>query len=201
MYARTHARTWHHTNTVMSEWFDLLNFESPRRHGEGGARRHRSASPSPRGRVSWQPSSSPLDADKTSGAEKRDATKDLPLPTPSVEDEHENRPPQISPSRVRTMRARRNARRAHAHGPYTYAMYAYALPGHSTAQSRDAPTSRTSPLPSPRFARVHSDPVTVPAVSQDTHDKPESDDSFTRLMGEDELDAAAVEEIASRQGW
>lgn len=186
----------------MSEWFDLLNFESPRRHREGGARRHRSASPSPRGRVSWQPSSSPLDAVKTDGAEKRDASKCLPLPTPSAEDEQENQPAQISPSQIRTMRARRNARRAHAHGPYTYAMYAYALPGHPTAPPRDAPASCTSPrLPSPRFTRVHSDPVTAPAAAQDTHDKPESDDSFTRLMGEDELDAAAVEEIASRQGW
>lgn len=181
----------------MSEWFDLLNFGSPRGRCDATPRRHRSASPSPRGRVAWQPSSSPLDQKVD---ERLNAPKELPL-SHVHEDEQENTPVQLSPSRMRTVRARRRARRAHAHAPYTYAMYAYSQSGPQDSGQRASPASGAPPSPSPRFTRVHSDPVTASHQPHDTQDKPGSDDSFTRLIGDDELDAAAVEELALRQGW
>lgn len=113
------------------------------------------------------------------------------------------------------MRERRRARRAQAHAPYTYGLYAYAAPAlslHTTptrARSTDIPEHTSTPtlahanMPKqPRtrgIVRAHSDPSAT--FSTPVQDNGGSDDSFSHLLDEDELDAAAVEELAQREGW
>ncbi|WFC99021.1 hypothetical protein MYAM1_001756 [Malassezia yamatoensis] len=190
----------------MSEWFDLLNFGSPRGQGDGSALGENvMPTPSPGGRVLWQPSSSPQDASVDTMCTPKDFTS--PVRAMDQERQQENLPLLLSPSRQRTVRARRSARRAHAHASYTYEMYAYSLPGdRRRRQSREHAAGKLGqslqrPSSSPKFSRVHSDPVVHSHASPNQEDKPESDDSFTRLMGDDQLDVSAVEELASRQGW
>ncbi|WFD43108.1 hypothetical protein MPSI1_001761 [Malassezia psittaci] len=103
----------------MSEWFDLLNFGSPRGQGDGSTLGENVVpTPSPGGRVLWQPSSSPQDA----GVDMMCPPKDFTSPVRAMDQERqqENLPLLPSPSRLRTVRARRSARRAHAHASYTY---------------------------------------------------------------------------------
>ena len=198
-------RSQHARRAAMSEWFDLLNFGTPvDRCEDATPRRHRSASPSPRGRVAWrdtQPSSSPHGVpDMRPDTPSAKGHDEMPAPDLFAQ---ENAPIQVSPSTVRTVRARRQARRAQAHTPYAYPMYTFAPATKSAAPERRKAAPPKSPRPStPRMARVHSEPVAIsPYQPKDTQDKPDSDDSFTRLVGDDDFDAAAVEELARREGW
>lgn len=184
------------TNTVMSEWFDLLNFGTPRGRNDETHRRPQSASPSPRERVAWQPSSSPHDAQWQEPVDV--STKSLSPPLRVQEQENTYLPPQISPSRMRTVRARRRARRTQAHAPYALDMYSY-VP--QAPLLHKTPTKPPPASPTSRFVCTQSDSIITSNRSNDTKNHPGSDDSFTRLIGEDELDAAVVEELALRQGW
>ena len=170
----------------MSELFDLLNFGTPR--VSGTPSRHRSLSPSPRGRIAWdQPSSSPREA----------LSPLLAVPPAKPREyvpEHEEKEnviqvPEIqkSPSVTRNIRARRRARAQH---PYTYNMCSLAPPPQHKRR-------RT------HIQRVQSDPVVSPGHSTraDTNQL-SSDDSFSRVLDEDfPIDSNALEEVAAEQGW
>ncbi|PKI84931.1 hypothetical protein MVES1_001468 [Malassezia vespertilionis] len=209
----------------MSELFDLLNFGTPSG-SDRTSRRHRSLSPSPQQCVSWrdtQPSSSPHDAlcdIHTGPSPAKNPVLDL-LVTEQGGQENTPKEQYASPSRLRTVRARQQARRSHAH-PYAYHMYAYThrapcTSAHTTLAQGDQKLSavtykKPSNLCTPRPARVSSDPVAGQngkTVRTECHtenirrdgDKPGSDDSFSKIFDEDPIDAAAVEELAQRQGW
>ena len=198
----------------MSEVFDLLGMGTPvpRAYDGGTPSRHRSLSPSPRGRITWedsQPSSSPQELSVGSATPCK-------LP-PSISLEKENifappAPPPMSPSRVRASRSRRRMR-AQRSAPYTYSMCA--PPRRSVANDTigkrnsshvDPPSHTTRALAPKRpqsrtFERVQSDPV-VRSCTNDEPVPPSSDDSFSRVLDDDfPIDAAALEEVAATQGW
>lgn len=198
----------------MSEVFDLLGLGTPIPHSYDGGTpsRHRSLSPSPRGRITWedsQPSSSPQEL-------LAGSVTPCKLPPPlSLEKENifaPQAPLSTSPSRVRASRTRRRMR-AQRSAPYTYNMCA--PPRRSAAQdtirngnSGNADTLCTTPgAPTPKrprsctFERVQSDPV-VRSCTNDEPVHPNSDDSFSRILDDDfPIDAAALEEVAATQGW
>ena len=179
----------------MSELFDLLNFGTPR--VSGTPSRHRSLSPSPRGRIAWdQPSSSPREA--LSPLLAVPPAKPREYVPEHEEKENAIQVPEIqkSPSVTRNIRARRRARAQH---PYTYNMCSLAPPPplQSKASSPQHKRRRT------HIQRVQSDPVVSPGHSTraDTN-QPSSDDSFSRVLDEDfPIDSNALEEVAAEQGW
>lgn len=198
----------------MSEVFDLLGLGTPipRAYDAGTPSRHRSLSPSPRGRITWedsQPSSSPQEL--LAGPN----TPCKPPPSLSLEKENIFAPPAplpASPSRVRASRTRRRMR-VQRSAPYTYNMCA--PPRRSAAPDTKEkrcfatayPPAHPLPAPTPKrprsrmFERVQSDPV-VRSCPNDEPAHPSSDDSFSRVLDDDfPIDAAALEEVAATQGW
>lgn len=203
----------------MSELFDLRSFGTP---GTATSQNHNnispSPSPSPCARVAWcdtQLSSPPA------GSMQDDECPEAPAFLAAAK---ENIPfgfgtalGQTSPSRISGIRARRRARRTLSH------KYVYARPANKPAQLHAVPP-RTSPR---SLMRVQSDPTAgsplqtqktrrdSPAEPEQEPDPtptpippsksgplcPSSDDSFSRIFDESPLDAAAIDEIACRQGW
>lgn len=181
----------------MSELFDLLNFGTPRTHA--GASRSRSLSPSPRGRIAWDacPSSSPHDASPARTTKAPAATPSLrrPLPSPEPAGQENILPVQLpdppkSPSVVRHPCVRRRAR-APRPTTYTYHMCTVStkLP-HSPPHGHSPKRRKTRVLD-----RAQSDPAVNPVCD------PSSDDSFSRVLDDDPIDASALEQVAAEQGW
>lgn len=210
----------------MSELFDLLNIGTP-----GSARqRHRRASPSPSpcARVAWrdaQPSPSPdgahLDDEcPEAPAHLATAKENIPFGFGTV-----LAPP--SPTRLSAVRARRRARRSQSN-KYVYARpsderHASNLKPRTSPRTlsrvQSDPTA-SSPLSTarecdksgcadalPTDATAHAGCADTTRFSNDNALPtgsamcPSSDDSFSRILDESPMDAAAVDEIASRQGW
>lgn len=204
--------------SCMSEVFDLLGLGTPVPHAyeAGTPGRHRSLSPSPRGRILWedsQPSSSPQDLLVGSTTPCK--------PPSSVSLEKENifapqAPPPTSPTRTRGLRTRRRMRAQHT-APFTYHMCA--PPRRTAAQdtsfrqssakedisSNDRTDTPRASSPKRRkyhkIERVQSDPVVRSCISEEPL-QISSDDSFSRILDDDfPIDAAALEEVAATQGW
>lgn len=198
----------------MSAWADLFGTPRSRRDALHTPRRHRSASPSPRVRITWrdtQPSSSPHDAATSAEPalsldgelhDSKDPGADAgapDLPSPTAGKENVPAAPHVGPARA--ARARRRARR---HTPYGGGLFGPPA-ADATEQAADArvhrPFERTQSDPlagrhtTPRAPRAPADQLGVVAEAS-------SDDSFSRIMEEEfSLDAAAVEELAQREGW
>lgn len=213
-----HANT-NHKNSGMSELFDLRSFGTQ---GTATSQNHANVppSPSPCVRVAWcdtQMSSPPA------GSMQDDECPEAPAFLAAAK---ENIPfgfgtalGQTSPSRISGIRARRRARRTRSH------KYVYARPVSKPAQLHTVPP-RTSPR---SLTRMKSDqtagfPLESPKNRQEPEPErepdqepnptptpippskngqlcPSSDDSFSRIFDESPLDAAAIDEIACRQGW
>ena len=180
----------------MSELFDLLNFGTP--HVYDTPNRHRSLSPSPRGRIAWdQPSSSPREA--LSPLLAVPPAKPYEYVPEQLEKENSIQVPEIqrSPSVIRNIRARRRSRAQH---PYTYNMCSLAPPPPPLQSKASSPKHKRRRT---HIQRVQSDPVVSPIRSTHADTKqPSSDDSFSRVLDEDfPIDPNALEEVAAKQGW